>query len=346
MMRFVLNKIDTVEPAAVDGVVGDLTHLIGQDGIADVRVLGTAVTQDRGVAAISELLHKEVEAKEGAVARVNADLISTARGMRGGGTANGLSSHDHKELVAGLGRAAGVEIAASLTAAQHRRDAIDAMGWPPLGWLKRRGRHPVADLPRAGASPASAAEIAATLRDTGEAMGAGLDPPWPVAVRRTAQGQQATVEQALTSVTATAARASRARPRWWSMVTWLQRVLGLAAVGGAIWLFVIAALGGFLQLDTDPLLIDTPGASCIPVPSALLLGGGDPGSPAGRAGPRPSPRRGPPCEPPNPSRAPPRGQHGGGPAGGDAARGGPTGPNGDRKTAGHGCRLNSPETEH
>jgi hypothetical protein len=38
-------------------------------------------------------------------------------------------------------------------------------------------------------------------------------------------------------------------------------------------LVIVAVLGGFFQLATDPLLPDTPGADWIPVPSALLLGG-------------------------------------------------------------------------
>jgi hypothetical protein len=38
-------------------------------------------------------------------------------------------------------------------------------------------------------------------------------------------------------------------------------------------LVIVAVLGGFFQLATDPLLPDTPGADWIPDPSALLLSG-------------------------------------------------------------------------
>lgn len=47
----------------------------------------------------------------------------------------------------------------------------------------------------------------------------------------------------------------------------------LVAVAVALWLLVVAVLGGFFQLDTDPLLIDTPGWDWIPLPSLMVLGG-------------------------------------------------------------------------
>jgi hypothetical protein len=59
------------------------------------------------------------------------------------------------------------------------------------------------------------------------------------------------------------------RPRWWTPVRWLQRLLAGLALAGAVWLAVLAGLG-YLQLDDA---IPTPDVSGVPVPTALLGGG-------------------------------------------------------------------------
>ena len=53
----------------------------------------------------------------------------------------------------------------------------------------------------------------------------------------------------------------------------MQSVLVVVALVGAAWLVGTAVAGGLLRLDVDPLLVDTPGATWIPLPSAMLLGG-------------------------------------------------------------------------
>ena len=53
----------------------------------------------------------------------------------------------------------------------------------------------------------------------------------------------------------------------------LQHLVTFVAVVGALWLLVVAVLGGFFRLDTGPLLIDTPGWDWIPLPSLMVLGG-------------------------------------------------------------------------
>lgn len=273
VMRFVLNKADTLYPTEVPKVVDDFAQRLIDDGIERPTVIATSVADGSGVDIVADMLREEVSGRRAAVARIEADLRAAASELSADGEARGVDGTERERLVAALGHAAGVDTAAELTAAQHRRDAADVMGWPPGRWVRRRRRHPVADLPRAGATAASTAEVAGALRNAGEAAGEGLAAPWPAALRRVARAQQDDVERALTAVTSAAARGERTRPRWWSAVAWLQRVLVTAAAAGLVWLLVAAVLGGFLQLDTDPLLVDTPGAEWIPLPSLLLLGG-------------------------------------------------------------------------
>ena len=59
------------------------------------------------------------------------------------------------------------------------------------------------------------------------------------------------------------------RPRWWTPVRWLQRLLAGLALAGVLWLAVLAGLG-YLQLDDA---VPTPDLSGIPAPTALLAGG-------------------------------------------------------------------------
>ena len=67
----------------------------------------------------------------------------------------------------------------------------------------------------------------------------------------------------------TVAGASTAGPHWWAAVGWLQRILGLAAAGGGIWLLVLLVLD-WLRIPSDRL---TPEIRGWPVPTLLLLGG-------------------------------------------------------------------------
>jgi hypothetical protein len=59
------------------------------------------------------------------------------------------------------------------------------------------------------------------------------------------------------------------RPRWWTPVRWLQRLLAAVAAAGALWLLALAALG-FVQLGD---VVPTPELSGFPLPTLLLIGG-------------------------------------------------------------------------
>ncbi len=272
VMGFVLNKADTVSDADLDVVVDDFTRRITDDGIDDPRVIAVTATADLGLAELRAIIAEEVASKRAASARLDADVRAAARSMNADGSPRRVSSGQHRSLVESLGRAAGIELAADLTATQHRRSGRHAMTWPPMRWLRNR-RSALADLPRPGATAASSAEIAAALRTIGEVAGDDLDRGWATALRRTAQSVHVDVEVALTAITDALGRGQQRPPRWWTAVAAAQRVLGLAALAGLVWLFALAVLGGLLMLDTDPLAIDTPGATWIPLPTLLLLGG-------------------------------------------------------------------------
>ena len=272
IMRFVLNKVDTVAPADIVPLVDDFEHRVELDGIADAVVI-PASHLDGGLSELRSELEKAVTEKRASLSRLDADLVEAGRLLATPARSNGITRKGRRQLVASLAEAAGSEHVSRIAAEQHRRDGRRAMASPPMRWFARRSRQPVASLPRVAQSPVHAVAVAAALRDVAEdADGSDAVTPWSGALRHTLQEQQAVVTRRIAEATGSAARQGRA-PRWWTLVASVQRLLAGAAAVGFTWLLVVAVVGGFFALDTDPLLIATPGADWIPVPSLLALGG-------------------------------------------------------------------------
>ena len=274
VLHFVVNKIDTVSSRDREVVVADLMRRLNDDGVSNPQVHVTSAPSAGGIDPLDDLISSTVERRRAVVDRLESDLREVARSIAPTGTADGVSKKERSTLVEQLGHAAGADDAGTVVAAQHRKDARMVMGWPPVRLVERmRRRHPIADLPRATASTVARSEIDLALRDVAEAASSDLEPPWPTAIRTVAAERSQDLASLLTSTTQETARAAASRPRWWTPVAALQRLVTLVAVAGALWLLVVAVLGGFFQLDTDPLLIDTPGWDWIPLPSLMVLGG-------------------------------------------------------------------------
>ena len=274
VLHFVVNKIDTVASGERDAVVADFRRRLADDGIVDADVYVTSVVGDDGTGAVETVVSEAVDQRRAVLDRLEADLREVARSIAPGGSSDGLPRKARRQLIDRLGHAAGADQAGAIVAAQHRKDARMAMGWPPTRVLERfRRRHPISELPRASASAVARSEIDLALRDVAEAASADLDPPWPAAVRAVAAERSPDLTARLTSTTQDIARTANRRPWWWGPVAALQGAVTIVAAVGAVWLLVLAVLGGFLRLDTEPLLIDTPGWEWIPVPSLMVLGG-------------------------------------------------------------------------
>jgi len=274
VLHFVINKIDTVPADQRDAVVADLHRRLVDDGVADPHVHAASVLAGDGLADVDGVITDAVDLRRAVVDRLGADLREVASTLAPTGSSDGVSKQARRDLIDRLGRAAGADDAGEIVAAQFRKDGRMAMGWPPVQLVERlRRRHPISELPRASASPVARSEIDLALRDVAEAASSDLAPPWPTAVRSVAAERSPDLTSRLTSVTQSTARTATKRPTWWGPVAALQRFVTLVAIVGALWLLVVAVLGGFFQLDTDPLLIDTPGWEWIPLPSLLVLGG-------------------------------------------------------------------------
>lgn len=274
VMRFVVNKIDTVAEGQRSALIEDFARRVVDDGVPKPSVISTSVAAGDGLDALQDLLVASVTERRAMTQRLEADLRGVASGLMPDGDGAGLSKGERRRFVERLGHAAGADAAGAIVDAQHRHDARAATGWPAAKLVSRwRRRHPIADLPRVTASRAAGSEVELALRDVAEAAGDGLAAPWPRALRDVAAGHAEGLRGELTALTNRTARDAIGRPRWWTAVRGLQHGLTAVAIAGALWLLGAALLGGFFQLDTEPLLIDTPGLDWIPLPSLMVLGG-------------------------------------------------------------------------
>lgn len=275
VMWFVVNRVDLLRPQDAAVVVDDLALRLRADGVDEPRVIATSATAGTGLAELRSVLAGAVAARRAMTDRLIADIRGAAAALATDGGKAELSSRDRHRFVDRLTDAAGGEQIASVVAAEHRHLARQAMGWPPtrIASRWRRRRRPITELPRATTNQVARSEVDVALRDVAEAAADDTGPVWTAALRATAAGGADDLASGLTALTGRTARDTLRQPRWWSVVRTLHRALMAAAAVGAVWLVALAIAGGFLRLDTDPLLIDTPGWEWIPLPSLLLLGG-------------------------------------------------------------------------
>lgn len=112
------------------------------------------------------------------------------------------------------------------------------------------------------------AQVATATRNLADRAAQGLPAPWPTLTRAAATANEDRVADRLERAVG-GADLRVTRPRWWRLVSLLQRLLAIAVVVGAAWLFVLGILG-YLQIDE---VLPTPELRGVPVPSLLLLGG-------------------------------------------------------------------------
>lgn len=272
ILRFVLNQVDRLDDGGVQ-IVTDFRRLLIEDGVAAPDVLAVSASTGSGFESLEDVLANAVEARTAALVRVEGDLADAAAGLGRDGALDPPSRGAVARLVEGLSEAAGSVVAADVATKHHRRQGSLAMGWPFTRFLRRLARKPLAGLPGPGRTGAAEPRADLALRDFAEEAAGDATAPWPGALRASVGTERdALLDDLRRTVGRETVNAGR-RPRWWSVVAWLQRFLAGAAIVGLAWLLTVAILGGFFHFDTDPLLPPTPGAEWMPIPSTLLLGG-------------------------------------------------------------------------
>lgn len=271
MLRFVLNQSDRLDDGGAE-VALDLSRLLTEDGIPNAEIIVVSALTGDGFEHLEAVLSRAVAERTAVLERVEADLIDAAAVFDRRGAMHS-SKEAEARLVSGLSEAAGSADAASVATNHHKRQGSLAMGWPFTRFLRRLARKPLADLPGPGRHSAAKPRADLALRDYAEEVAGDAEAPWPGALRSAVGQHRDSLLDDLRRSVGRETVAAGARPRWWTFVAWLQRLLAGAAVVGLGWLVVVAVLGGFFQLETDPLLPPTPGADWMPLPSAMLIGG-------------------------------------------------------------------------
>jgi GTP-binding protein EngB required for normal cell division len=281
-MLVVLNQSDRLG-TDVDRAREDLARLLAGSDLGEVPVLAASARTGEGLAALHATLEDRVTRREAALARLAADVDGVAAALdaaAGEGAPAGLRRGDRARLVATFGSAAGLPAVGAAALAAHRRRGALATGLPWISWMRRLRPDPLkrlrlgdvpqedvrTSLPRA--TGVQRAQVDAGIRALTAEAARGLPDPWPALARRAATAAEPELADRLDRAVA-GAQLRMTRPRWWTPVRWLQRLLAGLALAGAVWLAVLAGLG-YLQLDDA---IPTPDVSGVPVPTALLGGG-------------------------------------------------------------------------
>ncbi len=292
VMIVVLNQVDRVPDAdGVEQITGDLARLVAADGAGDFEVITTSARLQEGLSELRDAIGAVVARRNAAEQRLVGDLKGTAKELLDGvGQEDpSLSAEADEQLVAALKRAAGVPVVLDAVHRDYLRQAGSHVGWLFTRWatalrpdplrrlrLNRGGDRPAitdddvrtalgrSSLPPP--SPAARSAVDLATRQVGEAAGAGLPPRWADAVAAAATPQDEALADALDqAVMSTPLRARN--PMWWQLANLAQWLLALVAIGGLLWLVVLAALG-FLQLPQE-----APVWGPLPVPVIMLIGG-------------------------------------------------------------------------
>jgi hypothetical protein len=279
----VLNQSDRLDAAGLEACLADLRRLLAADGLPGVPVLAASAVTGEGLPELQKALAERAAARKASVQRLEADLGRTAAALRPvcpSSSRDGIRRQDRTALVDALTDAAGADTIAAAVDRAHRVRAAAVTGWPFTRWVRKVRPDPLRRLrlPETpseavrtglpGPSAVQRARVDTALRQLTDRATEGLPEPWPGVVRRAATGATAELPDLLDRTVAGTDLGAARRPRWELPVGFLQAVLAVAAVAGAVWLLALLALD-WLRFPEPPL----PHVGRVPLPTLLLVGG-------------------------------------------------------------------------
>lgn len=283
----VLNQVDRLAVADADACLSHLRRLVAEDGLSDAVVLGTSTRSGEGLEGLAERILSAVAGRRTALARLAADVATAADTLvraaeDPGGPVAGAGPRDLDRLTDTLTEAAGAPVIAAAIEKSSQRKAVQAVGWPPLKWVARLRKDPVAQLrlerpgvdPRLVRSslpsndPVARARANTAVVDYADRASAGAPQAWVHSTRAVADRAGRTLTDRLDQAVTRAPLVPPRNPRWWSLFGALQWVLFAVAVAGGLWLLGLAALAYF-QFH----VAQAPTVEGFPIPTLLLLVG-------------------------------------------------------------------------
>jgi len=288
VMLVVLNHIDSVPEAQRDGMVADVRRLLDADGLTRVPVLPISARQGIGVDELRRTIATRVADKRSTRARAETDVRAAAGKLQeasGTARARRLSEVRVRALDDALADAAGVPTVVRAVEDSTRIRAGRATGWPIVSWLSKLRPDPLKrlhlDLGADGkqltgrsrtsipaATQVQRARVDTEVRALADEMSRGLTRPWADSIRRASVSRLDDLGDRLDAGIGGTDLQVAKLPLWTGLVRLLQWFLILAALGGALWLGLLAVLG-YLRVGEPT----TPDVGGLPVPTVLLLGG-------------------------------------------------------------------------
>jgi GTP-binding protein EngB required for normal cell division len=286
VMLVVLNHIDEVSQDAREPVMADVRRLLEADGLGDVPLLATSARTGEGIDELRRVIAKQVADKAATRTRLGGDIAAAAASLSalsGDADPRDLSGKDRRELVDALADSAGVPIVVDAVQRATTLRARRATGWPLTAWVSRlrpdplrrlhldRGTSGKEVIAAARSSMPAAdyvqkARVETTVRSMCDDVSKGLAQPWVRSVRQASTSRFADLEDRLDRAVTTTELGVSGTPAWCRLVRALQWVLFLTALGGAVWLGVLAVMS-YLQMPAP----DTPESRGFPVPTLMLL---------------------------------------------------------------------------
>ncbi len=284
----VLNQLDLVPEGRREAMLDDVRRLLADDGLAGVPVLGLSAREGWGVDELRTEIARRVSAKKATRQRLEADLKGAATKLQeatGEGKVRGLAKDRVAALDDAFAEAAGVPTVVKAVEDSTRLRANRATGWPVTSWLSRLKPDPLKRLhldlgsegkvltgtARTSMPPVTQvqrARVDTEVRALADQVSDGLARPWASAVRRASTARLDDLGDRLDKALAGTDLGTSKIPVWAGLVRMLQWLLILTALGGAIWLGLLA-FGSYLQIKNVP----TPEVAGFALPTLLLLGG-------------------------------------------------------------------------
>jgi GTP-binding protein EngB required for normal cell division len=283
----VLNQVDRLTVADASACLAHLRRLVAEDGLADAVVMGASNRSGEGLENLAERILAAVAGRRTAVARLAADVATAADGLVRAADdpetpVAGATPADLGRLTDALTEAAGAPVIEAAIAKSSQRKAVQAVGWPPLKWLARLRKDPVAQLrlerpgvdPRLVRSslpsndPVAKARANSAVLDYVDKASAGAPQAWVQSTRAVADHASATLTDHLDQAVTRAPLVPPRNPRWWGVFGALQWLLFAVAVAGGLWLLGLAALAYF-QFH----VAQAPTVEGFPLPTLLVIVG-------------------------------------------------------------------------
>lgn len=280
----VLNQVDKLAAGEVKPVLESLSAILDRDGLGSVAVSGVSAVTGEGVPELRRRIAAVVKAKAAQAARLAADVAVAAQRLAdvsGDGDAAGVHQQDRKQLAADLAGAAHVETVVRAVRTSYKLEATRQTGWPVTRWISRFRKDPLrrlslrregpSEVNRTSLPPAGAVELAkvdSAVRSFADTASEGASGPWRASIRQAARSNRARLPDALDQAVAGADLKANTRAWWWPLFSVIQWLALLVALGGLVWLGVLAGLGYF-QMPVP----ETPKVEDWPVPTLMVLGG-------------------------------------------------------------------------